>query len=77
MYIRNNSISESATDIVDTVRRKCCGKKYYHVPRKNIISEKLFNAQFGKCDWIIKGMDLEIPSDKYLLVSHDRAELDN
>lgn len=42
MYIAQNDVVSNVFNIIDTVRRYCCGKKYYIVPRKNTVSEILF-----------------------------------
>jgi len=71
MYLHENSVVENVFNIVDTIRRECCGKKYYLVPRRNAISEKLFKAQFGKSDWIVNTLYIRCQDGQYVLASHD------
>lgn len=48
MYCKDNIVVQNTFGIVDTVRRKCGGEKYYLIPyNKNSTADNLMKIQFG------------------------------
>lgn len=72
MYCHDNDIVKHAFEIVDTVRRKCQGKKFYLLPKRNPTTDRLFQKQFGNARHILdsykKGSQ---EKRKMTFVSHD------
>lgn len=73
MYYEDNILVEKSFDIVDTVRRKCGGEKFYLIPYNvNETSTRLFDLQFGKVKHIFDAYKSTERSEGYkILVSHD------
>ncbi len=73
MYCEDNIIVENAFGIVDTVRRKCGGKKYYLMPYHiNETATKLMNLQFGNVPHIFEVYLNATRTEGYnILASHD------
>ncbi|MDO5296391.1 MAG: hypothetical protein Q4F00_07145 [bacterium] len=75
MYCSDNDVVKNAFNIVDTVRRKCNGKKYYLIPKNNSTTDRLFQTQFGNVRHIIdayKRTKKELKGVSF--VSHDGFE---
>ena len=73
MYYRKNIVVEKAFDIVDTVRQKCGGERFYLLPY-NITdtASKMVELQFGTVKRIVDGYKNTQRKDKQLiLVSHE------
>lgn len=73
MYYRNNLVVEKIFDIVDTVRRKCGGEKFYLLPYdKKSTTYSLMNIQFGEGSRIFSAYSKAKREEGYpLLCSHD------
>ena len=55
MYYRNNTVVENAFDIVDIVRQKCGGERFYLLPYNiNKTATQMMELQFGKVKHIIE-----------------------
>lgn len=73
MYYRNNIVVEKAFDIVDTVRQKCGGEKFYLLPY-NITdtATQMVELQFGKVKRIVDAYKNIQRKEKYkILASHE------
>lgn len=65
LYITNHIIVKEVFNIVDTIRSKCGGEKYYLIPEdKSVTTKELFTKQFGGCGWII---------DLYSKLKHEKG----
>ncbi len=54
LYIREHFLVKRVFGIVDTIRRKCGGEKYYLLPEdKSTTTNELFARQFSGCGWIM------------------------
>lgn len=73
MYYRNNSVVENTFGIVDTVRRKCGGEKFYLLPHdKESTTYSLMKIQFGKVHHIFDAYSNAQREEGYvLLCKHD------
>lgn len=76
MYCHDNEVVKNAFGIVDTVRRKCYGRRYYLMPERNPTSIRLFQSQFGGVRWIINAFEEVDRTNKdfVLLASHDNLD---
>lgn len=55
MCYKNNMVVEKSFHIVDTIRRKCGGERYYLLPYNiNNTITKMVELQFGKVDYIME-----------------------
>lgn len=72
-----NTVTENAFDIVDTVRRKCGGERFYQLPyTKTKTANELIKLQFGKIPNIMNAYNGTRPPDaKSLMVSHDEEQI--
>lgn len=73
MYLKSGMLVEKAFDIVDTVRRKCGGEKFYLMPY-NItnMATQMIELQFGKVNHIIDAYKRTQRTEGYkIIVSHD------
>ena len=72
MYYEDNILIKRSFDIVDTVRRKCGGEKFYLIPYNvNETSTRLFDIQFGKVKHIFDAYKSTERNEGYnILVSH-------
>ena len=73
MYCRENNIVKNTFNIVDTVRRKIGGEKFYLLPYdKNESIKKLMELQFGNVPRIYKEyIETDRTNDNVILCSHD------
>ena len=73
MYYKDNILVKRSFDIVDTIRRKCGGEKFYLIPYNvNETSTQLFNLQFGKVKHIFDAYkSTERNEGHNILVSHE------
>ncbi|RMD03250.1 hypothetical protein D9O40_03660 [Clostridium autoethanogenum] len=73
MYYKNNSVVENSFGIVDTVRRKCGGEKFYLLPYNiNEIATQMIELQFGKANHIIRAYKETQRNEGYrIIVSHE------
>lgn len=73
MYTENNIVVENAFSIVDTIRRKMGGKKYYLIPQKmNDTTLQLLKLQFSECNWIMSAYNTNrLASGYVILAPHD------
>lgn len=73
MYYKNNTVVENSFHIVDTIRRKCGGEKFYLLPYNiNDIATKMIDLQFGKANHIIKAYKETQRKEGYnIIVSHE------
>ncbi|MHB8127334.1 MAG: hypothetical protein ACYDEJ_17265 [Desulfitobacteriaceae bacterium] len=73
IYYRNNSVVENTFGIVDTVRRKCGGEKFYLLPHdKKSITYSLMKIQFGKVPHIFGAYSkAQREEGHWLMCSHD------
>ena len=73
MYYEDNILIKRSFDIVDTVRRKCGGEKFYLIPYNvNETSTRLFGIQFGKVKHIFDAYKSTERNEGYnILVSHE------
>lgn len=73
MYYKNNIVVEKSFDIVDTVRRKCGGEKFYLLPYNiNEIATQMIELQFGKANHIIEAYKETQRNEGYrIIVSHE------
>lgn len=64
---------ENSFDIIDTVRRKCGGERFYLLPYKiNNIAIKMIELQFGKVNHIVKAYKETLRKEGYrIIVSHE------
>lgn len=53
MYCHDNELAKQVFAIVDTVRRKCHGERYYLLPKRNPTTDRLFQKQFGSSGYIV------------------------
>lgn len=72
-----NTVTENAFDIVDTVRRKCGGERFYQLPyTKTKTVTELIKLQFGKVPNIMSVYNgIRPPDAKGLMVSHDEEQI--
>ena len=72
-----NTVTENAFDIVDTVRRKCGGERFYQLPyTKTKTVTELIKLQFGKVPNIMSVYNgIRPPDAKGLMVSHDEKQI--
>lgn len=73
MYYKNNIVVENSFRIVDTVRRKCGGDKFYLLPYNiNDIATQMIELQFGKANHIIEVYKETQRNEGYkIIVSHE------
>lgn len=73
MYYKDNLVVQNAFGIIDTVRRKLGGEKFYSLPyNRNEKIDNLVNIQFGQVDHIYKSYcKLERKKEQVLLFPHD------
>lgn len=73
MYYEDNLVVQNAFGIIDTVRRKLGGEKFYSLPyNRNEEIDNLVNIQFGQVDHIYESYcKLERKKEQVLLFPHD------
>lgn len=73
MYYENNVIVEKAFDIVDVVRQKCGGEKFYLMPMDiNETATRMIELQFGEVKRIVKAYKEAERKEGYrIIVSHE------
>lgn len=73
MYYGNNILVKESFNIVDTVRRKCGGERFYLIPYNiNETSTRLFDLQFSKVKRIFDAYkSVKRNESSYILVSHE------
>lgn len=73
MYYKNNIVVENSFDIVDTVRQKCGGERFYLLPYNiNNISTQMMELQFGKVSHIIDAYKNSQRKEGYnIIISHE------
>lgn len=73
MYYKNNIVVENAFHIVDTVRRKCGGEKFYLLPYNiNEMATKMIELQFENVNRIVEAYKNEPRKEGYkIIVSHE------
>lgn len=73
MYYKDNLVVQNAFSIIDTVRRKLGGEKFYSLPyNRNAEIDNLVNIQFGQVDHIYRSYcKLERKKAQVLLFPHD------
>lgn len=73
MYYKNNIAVEKSFDIVDTVRRKCGGERYYLLPFNiNNSTTQMIELQFGNVPRIVDAYKNAQRKDGVgILISHE------
>lgn len=73
MYLKNNIVVENAFNIVDTVRRKCGGEKFYLLPYNiNNTATQMIELQFGEVNRIVDAYKRTQRTEGHrIIVSHD------
>ena len=73
LYYKENFVVENSFGIVDTVRRKCGGEKYYLLPYSiNQMATQLIEMQFGKVKHIFDVYkNTQRKENHIIIVSHE------
>ena len=73
MYCKNNIVVENSFGIVDTVRRKCGGEKFYLMPYNiNKMTTQMIELQFGQVNHIMEAYrNTPRENEKRIIVSHE------
>lgn len=73
MYYKNNIVVEKAFDIIDVVRKKCGGEKFYLMPSYiNETATRMIELQFGEVRRIVKAYKETQRKEGYrIIVSHE------
>lgn len=73
MYYKNNIVVENSFGIVDTVRRKCGGEKFYLMPYNiNKMTTQMIELQFGQVNHIMEAYrNASRENGNRIIVSHE------
>lgn len=73
MYYKNNIVVENSFGIVDTVRRKCGGEKFYLMPYNiNKMATQMIELQFGQVNHIMEAYkNAPRENGDRIIVSHE------
>lgn len=76
MYFKNNIVVENSFNIVDIVRQKCGGERFYLLPYDiNNIATQMIELQFGKVKHIVEAYkNMQRKEGCGIIVSHEREQ---